>query len=45
MAHLGIGLLIIAQKPWAVTTAEIAAYGERYLELNGDALAPSPMKV
>ncbi len=36
MAELGIGLLIIAQKPWAVTTAEISAYRDRYLELNGE---------
>jgi len=36
MAKLGIGLLIIAQKPWAVTTAEISAYNDHYLELNGE---------
>lgn len=39
MAELGIGLLIIAQKPWAVTMAEISGYRQRYLELNG---APPP---
>jgi alkanesulfonate monooxygenase SsuD/methylene tetrahydromethanopterin reductase-like flavin-dependent oxidoreductase (luciferase family) len=36
MAQLGIGLLIIAQKPWPVTVAEISAYRERYTELNGE---------
>jgi alkanesulfonate monooxygenase SsuD/methylene tetrahydromethanopterin reductase-like flavin-dependent oxidoreductase (luciferase family) len=36
MAKLGVGLLIIAQKPWSVTTAEISAYRDRYLELNGE---------
>ena len=42
MAQLGIGLLIIAQKPWAVTTAEIDAYREHYLELNGEP-PPAPI--
>lgn len=35
MARLGIGLLIIAQKPWETTFAEIAHYRERYREING----------
>ncbi|HEX4107781.1 MAG TPA: LLM class flavin-dependent oxidoreductase [Solirubrobacteraceae bacterium] len=35
MARLGIGLLIIAQKPWETTFAEISRYRERYLEING----------
>lgn len=35
MARLGIGLLIIAQKPWETTFAEIAHYRERYAEING----------
>jgi alkanesulfonate monooxygenase SsuD/methylene tetrahydromethanopterin reductase-like flavin-dependent oxidoreductase (luciferase family) len=36
MAKLGVGLLIIAQKPWPVTVAEISGYRDRYLELNGE---------
>jgi alkanesulfonate monooxygenase SsuD/methylene tetrahydromethanopterin reductase-like flavin-dependent oxidoreductase (luciferase family) len=35
MARLGIGLLIIAQKPWETTFAEIAHYRERFGEING----------
>jgi len=42
MARLGIGLLIIAQKPWSVTTAEIAEYRERFMELNGEP-PPAPI--
>lgn len=42
MAQLGIGLLIIAQKPWPTTVAEIAGYRERYLELN-DQPPPAPI--
>ena len=40
MAQLGIGLLIIAQKPWPTTVAEIEGYRERYLELNGEPPPP-----
>ena len=40
MARLGIGLLIIAQKPWPTTVAEIEGYRERYLELNGEPPPP-----
>ena len=42
MAKLGVGLLIIAQKPWPITTVEIAGYRQRYLELNGEA-PPDPI--
>lgn len=35
MCRLGIGLLIIPQKPWDVTERELAAYRERYRELQG----------
>jgi alkanesulfonate monooxygenase SsuD/methylene tetrahydromethanopterin reductase-like flavin-dependent oxidoreductase (luciferase family) len=39
MAELGVGILIIPQKPWDVVTAELAAYREAYREVNGaDAL-------
>jgi alkanesulfonate monooxygenase SsuD/methylene tetrahydromethanopterin reductase-like flavin-dependent oxidoreductase (luciferase family) len=35
MARLGVGLMVIAQKPWEVVEEELAAYRQRYLELNG----------
>lgn len=36
MARLGIGLMVIAQKPWDTVRAELATYRERYRELNGE---------
>lgn len=42
MAKLGVGLLIIAQKPWEKTIAELEFYREIYRELNG-AEAPRPI--
>lgn len=42
MAKLGVGLLIIAQKPWPTTVTEIDAYRERYVELNGEP-PPAPI--
>ena len=42
MCRLGVGLLIIAQKPWETTEAELAEYRRRFLELNGGA-APKPL--
>jgi alkanesulfonate monooxygenase SsuD/methylene tetrahydromethanopterin reductase-like flavin-dependent oxidoreductase (luciferase family) len=44
MARMGVGLLVIAQKPWETTEAELAAYRARYLELNG-VEAPKPVLV
>jgi alkanesulfonate monooxygenase SsuD/methylene tetrahydromethanopterin reductase-like flavin-dependent oxidoreductase (luciferase family) len=44
MARMGVGLLVIAQKPWDTTEAELASYRERYLELNGFE-APKPILV
>ncbi len=35
MARLGVGILIIPQKPWDVVTAELAQYRAKYRELNG----------
>ena len=35
MARLGVGLLVIAQKPWDTVVAELEAYRERFVELNG----------
>jgi len=42
MCRLGVGLLIIAQKPWEPTIAELAEYRRRFLEVNGRA-APKPI--
>ncbi|MBI3513373.1 MAG: LLM class flavin-dependent oxidoreductase [Proteobacteria bacterium] len=42
MCQLGVGLLIIAQKPWETTEAELAQYRRRFLEVNGRA-APKPI--
>jgi alkanesulfonate monooxygenase SsuD/methylene tetrahydromethanopterin reductase-like flavin-dependent oxidoreductase (luciferase family) len=44
MARLGVGIMVIAQKPWDTTEAELASYRERYLELNGYE-APKPILV
>jgi alkanesulfonate monooxygenase SsuD/methylene tetrahydromethanopterin reductase-like flavin-dependent oxidoreductase (luciferase family) len=45
MARLGIGIMIIAQKPWDKTIAEIEAYRGIYRELNGGAEPPKPLLV
>ncbi len=42
MCKLGIGLLIIAQKPWETTEAELADYRARFLAVNGQP-APKPI--
>lgn len=44
MATLGYGLMLLAQKPWATTVAETAAYRELYRDLNG-AEPPAPILV
>lgn len=44
MARMGVGLMVIAQKPWETAEAELAAYRQRYLELNG-VEAPKPILV
>jgi alkanesulfonate monooxygenase SsuD/methylene tetrahydromethanopterin reductase-like flavin-dependent oxidoreductase (luciferase family) len=44
MAKLGFGLLVIPQKPWEATEHEVAAYRERFVELN-DAEPPAPLVV
>ncbi|MGE2717843.1 LLM class flavin-dependent oxidoreductase [Mycolicibacterium litorale] len=36
MAQLGVGIMVIAQKPWEKVEAELAAYRSRYVELNGE---------
>lgn len=35
MARLGVGLLVVPQKPWEQTVTELDAYGEMFRELNG----------
>jgi len=44
MARMGVGLMVIAQKPWETTEAELAHYRERYFELN-QTEAPKPLLV
>jgi len=44
MARMGVGLLVIAQKPWETTEAELEAYRARYRELQGTE-APKPVLV
>ena len=44
MARMGVGILVIAQKPWATAEVELEAYRRRYLELNGYE-APKPVLV
>jgi alkanesulfonate monooxygenase SsuD/methylene tetrahydromethanopterin reductase-like flavin-dependent oxidoreductase (luciferase family) len=35
MARLGVGIMVIAQKPWDTTEAEVASYRELFRELHG----------
>ena len=42
MARLGIGLMVIAQKPWETVESELAGYRSHFRELNGDE-APKPI--
>jgi len=42
MARLGVGLLIIAQKPWETTLNELAEYRARFTQVNGRD-APKPI--
>jgi alkanesulfonate monooxygenase SsuD/methylene tetrahydromethanopterin reductase-like flavin-dependent oxidoreductase (luciferase family) len=44
LARLGLGVMVIAQKPWESTVAEINSYRERYYEINGEA-PPRPLLV
>lgn len=44
MAKLGIGVMIIAQKPWEKTLADLAEYRAIYREVNGDE-PPKPLLV
>ena len=45
MARLGIGVMIIAQKPWAKTLVELETYRELYREENNGEEAPKPLLV
>lgn len=42
MASMGVGLLVIAQKPWHTAEEELRAYRKRYLEINSQE-APKPI--
>ncbi len=42
MARLGIGILIIPQKPWDVVAAELQSYTTTYREVNGEE-PPAPI--
>jgi alkanesulfonate monooxygenase SsuD/methylene tetrahydromethanopterin reductase-like flavin-dependent oxidoreductase (luciferase family) len=44
MARLGVGIMIIAQKPWASTVEELDTYRRVYREVNGTE-APKPLLV
>jgi alkanesulfonate monooxygenase SsuD/methylene tetrahydromethanopterin reductase-like flavin-dependent oxidoreductase (luciferase family) len=44
MAQLGVGIMVIAQKPWETAEAELAEYRRRYFELNAFE-APKPILV
>jgi alkanesulfonate monooxygenase SsuD/methylene tetrahydromethanopterin reductase-like flavin-dependent oxidoreductase (luciferase family) len=44
MARMGVGLMVIAQKPWETTEAELAQYRTRYFEFN-QTEAPKPLLV
>ncbi len=44
MAQMGVGLMVIAQKPWDTTEQELALYREKFLEYNGFE-APKPILV
>ena len=35
---LGVGLMIIAQKPWEMVKTEVDGYRQRYLAINGMAM-------
>lgn len=42
MARLGVGLMIIPQKPWVTVDKELAEYAVRFREINGEE-APKPV--
>ena len=44
MASLGFGVMVIAQKPWETTVAEVRTYHDRFVELNGQP-PPRPLLV
>ena len=44
LAQLGLGMLIIPQKPWSEVEAELKSYREIYQEINGEP-APPPIVV
>ena len=45
MARLGVGVMIIAQKPWDKTIADLEMYREIYAEIHQGRAAPKPLLV
>ena len=45
MARLGVGIMIIAQKPWEKTVEEVQAYRDVFREMNNGEEAPKPLLV
>jgi alkanesulfonate monooxygenase SsuD/methylene tetrahydromethanopterin reductase-like flavin-dependent oxidoreductase (luciferase family) len=43
MARLGVGLLIIPQKPWETVAQDFEVYHHVWREVNGDTPAPKPL--
>lgn len=43
MARLGVGVLVIPQKPWPTVQADLVAYEEAYRAANGGATPPPPI--
>ena len=44
LARLGVGMMIIAQKPWETIEADVVTYRQLYREINGEE-APKPLLV
>jgi alkanesulfonate monooxygenase SsuD/methylene tetrahydromethanopterin reductase-like flavin-dependent oxidoreductase (luciferase family) len=44
LAELGVGMMIIAQKPWETVEADVATYRALYREINGEE-SPKPLLV
>jgi alkanesulfonate monooxygenase SsuD/methylene tetrahydromethanopterin reductase-like flavin-dependent oxidoreductase (luciferase family) len=43
LARLGVGMLVVPQKPWHVVERDLATYRELYLEVNGTAAPRSTL--
>lgn len=45
MANLGVGLLIVPQKPWSQISADLVSYRNAFKQVNGGREAPPPVIV